>query len=194
MPSELVVLLDPHGCAAGTADKATVHDGDTPLHLAFSAYLFDADGRLLLTRRAVDKRTFPGLWTNSVCGHPAPDEDLADSVTRRTRQELGLEIDRLRLVLPEFGYRAEMQGVVEHELCPVYAGWVDAPMLSPDPDEVGGTEWVDWDGFSADVLDGARAVSPWCREQLEELVTLGADPRVWPEADAALLPPAARIA
>ncbi len=194
MPSELVVLLDPDGRAAGTADKATVHDGDTPLHLAFSVYLFDAVGRLLLTRRAVDKRTFPGLWTNSVCGHPAPGEILADAVTRRSRQELGFEIDALRLVLPEFGYRAEMQGVVEHELCPVYAGWVDATLLSPDPYEVGGTEWVDWDDFSADVLEGARAVSPWCREQLDQLVTLGADPRDWPEADAARLPPAARNA
>ena len=195
MPTtELVVLLDDEGRVAGTADKAVVHGPDTPLHLAFSAYLFDDDGRLLVTRRALGKRTFPGVWTNSVCGHPAPGEALPDAVRRRATRELGLRVTSLRLVLPRFAYRAEMDGVVELEQCPVYAG-----RLAPDgavtlaADEVDDAEWVGWAEFSADVLAGTRAVSTWCREQVPQLVALGSDPHRWPEADDRLLPPAARL-
>ena len=192
--TELVVLLDDEGRATGTADKAEVHGPDTPLHLAFSAYLFDPAGRLLVTRRALSKRTFPGVWTNSVCGHPAPGEALPDAVHRRARRELGVEATALRLVLPRFAYRAEMDGVVELEQCPVYAGWL-ADGADPEHalDEVEDTEWVPWSDFSADVLAGAREVSDWCTEQVPQLVALGPEPRYWPEADDRLLPPAARV-
>ncbi|WP_235529204.1 MULTISPECIES: isopentenyl-diphosphate Delta-isomerase [unclassified Phycicoccus] len=190
---ELVVLLDDEGRAVGTAPKATVHTADTPLHLAFSAYVFGSDGHLLLTRRALDKPTFPGIWTNSVCGHPAPGEDLAEAVRRRALQELGAIVTGVRLVLPGFGYRAEMDGVVEHELCPVYAAWL-APgeRLRLDASEVHEATWVGWHEVCEEVRFGLRAVSPWCARQLRLLEALGPDPRRWSEGDAALLPPAAR--
>jgi isopentenyl-diphosphate Delta-isomerase len=192
--TEQVVLLDDDGRATGTADKAEVHGPETPLHLAFSAYLFDADGRLLVTRRARGKRTFPGVWTNSVCGHPAPGETLPDAVRRRAAEELGLQVTGLRLVLPRFAYRAEMDGIVELEQCPVYAGWLDADQrLDLAPDEVEDAEWVPWADFAADVLAGHRTVSTWCTEQVPQLVALGPAPSRWPVADDRLLPPAARL-
>ena len=80
---ELIVLLDDDGTAIGTMPKPLVHHGETPLHRAFSAYLFDDAGRLLVTRRAEGKQTFPGMWTNTVCGHPGPGEDDADAIARR---------------------------------------------------------------------------------------------------------------
>ena len=185
---ELVVLLDEAGQAVGTADKAGVHHADTPLHLAFSVHLFDEDGRVLVTRRALTKRTFPGVWTNSCCGHPAPGEDVADAVRRRVRQELGTDVEELRLVLPAFRYRAEQDGVVENEMCPVFTGRVRGP-VDPDPSEVDTTQWEPWADFRAGVLDGTRAVSVWCREQV---LQLPADPLAAPEGRAEDLPPAAR--
>jgi isopentenyl-diphosphate delta-isomerase len=186
--AELVVLLDEDGAASGTADKATVHHADTPLHLAFSCYLFDGDGNVLVTQRALHKRTFPGVWTNSCCGHPAPGEALDEAVRRRVEQELGTTVTDLRLVLPRFRYRAEQDGVVENEMCPVFVGAAEGD-VRPDPDEVGAVRWEPWDEFRRGVLDGTRGVSVWCREQVAQLP---ADPVTAPAADEAELPPAAR--
>ena len=191
---EVVVLLDEEGAAVGTAPKATVHTARTPLHLAFSAYVFGSDGHLLLTRRALDKPTFPGIWTNSVCGHPAPGEDLADAVRRRARLELGVSVVGVRLVLPGFRYRAEMDGVVENELCPVYVAWL-APgeRLRLDASEVHEATWLPWGEVCEEVRFGLRAVSPWCARQLRLLEGLGPEPRRWPAGDDSLLPPAAQL-
>lgn len=173
---ELVVLLDEAGHPIGTAPKAEVHHLDTPLHLAFSCYVFDPDGRFLLTQRALDKLTWPGAWTNSCCGHPAPGERVEDAVRRRVGQELGIDPVDVRLVLPDFRYRAVMgDGTVENELCPVYtAVCPDPSSLAPDPSEVASAMWVDWTDFRGEVLAGRREVSPWC---IDQLVALPPDPR-----------------
>lgn len=186
--SEQVVLLSEAGEAIGVAPKAEVHGPETPLHLAFSCYVFDDAERLLLTRRALDKVTWPGVWTNSVCGHPAPGEDLGDAVRRRARQELGLELTDLRLVLPAFRYRAVMaDGTVENELCPVFVAHA-AGEPTPDPVEVVDAAWVPWRSLRHEVSDGSRPVSPWCVDQVAALPEL---PWAAPAGDPALLPPAA---
>lgn len=191
---EQVLLLDEVGNRIGLADKAEVHHADTPLHLAFSSYLFDERGRTLLTRRALHKKTWPGVWTNTCCGHPAPGEAMADGVLRRLADELGLpDVAKVDLVLPRFRYRAVMpNGVVENEMCPVFRGVVTGEP-TPNPDEVDSTEWVPWTDFAESVLDGTRDISPWCVLQVAELVELGPDPLAWPVANAQDLPPAARL-
>lgn len=191
--AEEVVLLDEAGRAVGVAGKRQVHHADTPLHLAFSCYVFDSSGRLLVTRRALDKRTFPGAWTNTACGHPAPGERLVDAVTRRVGEELGITLTSLRIVLPRFRYRAVMaNGTLENEMCPVLTA-VTSERPEADPAEVAATTWVAWEQFSATVLAGTREVSPWCREQVPQLVALGADPLEWAAAAADALPPAAQV-
>jgi isopentenyl-diphosphate delta-isomerase len=186
---EQVVLLDEAGRSIGVAAKATVHHSDTPLHLAFSCYVFDGSGALLVTQRASDKPTWPGVWTNSFCGHPAPGENIAEAVRRRAEQELGIVIDDVRLALPTFRYRAVMpDGVVENEMCPVFVA-TTANDVRPDPAEVEAYVWVDWPEFRRSVLDGSRDVSPWCVEQVQALPD---DPVGAAAQGDEALPPAAR--
>jgi isopentenyl-diphosphate Delta-isomerase len=195
---ERVVLLDEAGNATGTMLKADVHHSRTPLHLAFSCYVFDrADRldqrgpRLLVTRRALHKPTWPGVWTNSFCGHPGPGEDLAAGVRRRAEQELGLALDSVQLVLPAFRYEAEMaDGVRENELCPVFVATAAGP-ARPDPAEVDDHTWEDWAGFREAVLAGHRDVSPWCVEQVAALAAVEERPGRFTPGSPAHLPPGA---
>lgn len=165
---ELVVLVDDEGHAIGTAPKATVHTDRTPLHRAFSCYLFDAEGRLLVTQRAAEKRTFPQLWTNSFCGHPAPGEADEDAVARRGLLELGVAVDGLTCALPRFRYRAVHRGVVENEICPVYLARTAVDPV-PDPGEVGDHAWLNWSQLQTELTAWPQAWSPWCHEQVGQL-------------------------
>jgi len=190
--AEQVILLDEAGHAIGTAPKRDVHHQATPLHLAFSCYVFDGDGALLLTRRALHKPTWPGVWTNSFCGHPAPGEDLAEAVRRRAVQELGVRLDEVQLVLPAFRYEAVMpDGVRENEMCPVFTA-VTSDDVAPAPDEVAAAAWVEWRCFRDDVTAGTREVSPWCRQQVMDLSRQETGDGAFRTASAEQLPPAAR--
>jgi isopentenyl-diphosphate delta-isomerase len=164
---ELVVLLDERGQPCGTAPKATVHHESTPLHLAFSCWLFDPAGeRVLLTRRAAAKRTWPLAWTNSFCGHPGPGEAAEDAVRRRAADELGVDLGELSLELPDFRYTARMaSGVTENEVCPVFTATLDGDP-QPDPAEVDSFVWVPWSTLAPAVADDPERYSPWMRLQL----------------------------
>lgn len=187
---EQVVLLTEHGYARGVADKATVHDNNTRLHLAFSCYVINTHNELLLTRRALTKRTWPGAWTNSCCGHPAPGESLTDAVTRRLTDELGIQASKVDLILPAFRYHAVApDGVVENEMCPVMRVLYDGP-VHPNPAEVDTYRWIPWTGFAAAVTSGSFTVSPWCSQQLNQLRLLGPNAKNWPVASADALPTA----
>jgi isopentenyl-diphosphate delta-isomerase len=171
--TELVVLVAEDGTPTGTADKSVIHDGDTPLHLAFSCHVFAPDGRVLVTRRALGKRTFAGVWTNAFCGHPAPGEEVQDAVRRRGARELGIEIGALDAALPDFRYRAvDASGVVENEICPVFSAVV-AGDPAPAADEVAEWAWVTPAELRAAVEATPFAFSPWLVLQLEQWAGFG---------------------
>lgn len=190
---EEIVVLNEQGEAVGALPKEAAHSAHTPLHLAFSCYVFDSEGEFLLTRRGWSKKTWPGIWTNSCCGHPAPGEAIDDAVRRRLDQELGLSALSLDLTIADFRYQARMAtGIVENEVCPIFRAVVDRePVL--DGTEVAESMWVPWGEFLDAVTRGSMDVSPWCQMQIARLASLGTDPFSWPEADPRALPPAARL-
>ncbi|NEM91863.1 isopentenyl-diphosphate Delta-isomerase [Galbitalea soli] len=167
--TEQVVLVADDGTPVGVADKLTVHTQSTPLHLAFSCHVFNSRGQTLVTRRALGKATWPGVWTNSFCGHPSPGEEIADAVARRARLELGITVSGLSLVLPDFRYRAvDASGIVENEICPVYRAETDDEVRA-NPDEVAEWQWVDPISLKDAASNAPFAFSPWLVWQLEQL-------------------------
>lgn len=164
-----VILLDDAGRPIGSALKASVHDTETRLHLAFSCHVLNDEGKVLMTRRALEKSTWPGVWTNSFCGHPRPGEDMIDAVTRRASYELGMTLTGIELALPDFRYRAvDASGIVENEICPVYVARA-ASIPQPNPLEVVDAEWVDPTDLATSVAATPWAFSPWLVLQAQQL-------------------------
>jgi len=168
-PSEQVVLLDDAGNPIGVADKFEVHTANTELHLAFSCHVYNEAGQVLVTRRALSKLTWPGVWTNSFCGHPAPGESFGDAIARRASIELGITISDLTLILPDFRYRAvDASGIVENEVCPVYRA-VTRDVVAPNPEEVAEFAWVEPTSLRDAAVAAPYAFSPWLGWQLAQL-------------------------
>ncbi len=167
--AELVVLVDDYGTPIGSAEKGVVHHESTPLHLAFSCHVYNPNGLVLVTRRALAKLTWADVWTNSFCGHPAPGESQEEAIARRARFELGIAVQSISIVLPDFRYRAvDASGIVENEICPVYrATTTDA--VQAHPEEVAEFAWVDPHALRLSVEAAPFAFSPWLGWQLEQL-------------------------
>jgi len=173
-----VVLLNADREPIGTLPRASVHTRHTPLHLAFSLYLFNDSGEVLLTRRALSKATWPGVWTNTCCGHPRPGEATAAAIARRLDHELGMQLTDLECVLPDFAYRAtDASGIVENEICPVFRARAHADAESSHPNGTplaNPVEVLDWRWWTwHDVIEAARLTpfvfSPWSVTQMAEL-------------------------
>lgn len=180
---ELVVLVDEQNNEIGTCEKAQVHTSHTPLHRAFSCFLFTKCGKLLLQQRALSKKTWPGVWSNSCCGHPLPGESTKDAIQRRLNDELGIRGIEVIEILPNYRYQATFQGVMENELCPVWVGAIELNSpIHPNPDEVESTRFVDWEDLVTSVTDEQDFtwdhLSIWCREEIE-LLSASDDFRSW---------------
>lgn len=167
---ELIVLVDETGQPVGTADKLASHHAATPLHLAFSCYVFDDRGQLLVTQRAAGKKVWPTVWTNSVCGHPAPGETMDAAIARRLEYELGMTASDLSCALPDYRYTTPAyNGIIENEFCPVYVARATS-LPRPNPLEVDDFRWMSWGDFLAGTTaDTADTYSWWCKDQLRHL-------------------------
>ena len=166
---ELVVLVDEENNQIGTASKDTVHTTNTPLHRGFSLFLFNSKNEVLLTKRSKHKKTFPGVWTNTVCGHPAPGESADDAAFRRLNLELGFRNEDVRDIKEVAPYRyrfADANGIVENEICPILVAHTDVDP-KPRQDEVEEWKWVGWEDFLEDIKNNPQGYSPWSIEEAQ---------------------------
>ncbi|MDN3297168.1 isopentenyl-diphosphate Delta-isomerase [Streptomyces ficellus] len=141
-PSIMLELVDETGSTIGTAEKLAAHQAPGQLHRAFSVFLFDEEGRLLLQRRALGKYHSAGVWSNTCCGHPYPGEAPFTAAARRTFEELGVSPSLLAEAgTVRYNHPDPESGLVEQEYNHLFVGMVQAP-LRPDPLEVGETAFV----------------------------------------------------
>ncbi|OGG11686.1 isopentenyl-diphosphate delta-isomerase [Candidatus Gottesmanbacteria bacterium RBG_13_45_10] len=161
---ELVVLVDEQNNEIGTMPKRDVHTTKTSLHRGFSLFVFNAKGKLLLTHRSFTKKTFPGVWTNTVCGHPAPGEHVVDAAKRRLSEELGITSVDVKEV-SSYRYRfADKSGIVENEICPILVATFEGNP-KPNSNEVDEWKWMDWKTFLTEIQKNPTTYSPWSREE-----------------------------
>ncbi|MBX2984227.1 MAG: isopentenyl-diphosphate Delta-isomerase [Flavobacteriales bacterium] len=155
---QFVILVNDKDEEVGTMEKLKAHR-QGKLHRAFSIFLFDSEGRMLLQQRATDKYHSPRLWTNACCSHPVPGEAISDAAKRRVMQELGIspELD------PQFKftYRAELENdLVEHEIDHVFFGKWDGK-VHPNPREVMDTRWLSIAELDAEIATASEKFTAW---------------------------------
>jgi len=165
---DYIVLVDKQNKVLGTAPKLATHNANTPLHRAFSLFIFNSKGKLLLQQRSSKKKTWPLIWSNSCCGHPMLNELNADAAKRRAKFELGIEIKSFYEILPNFSYKAELNGIVENEICPVIIAFSDKKP-SINKNEVEKIRWIKWDDFLNEINVKPGFYSVWCEQEAKLL-------------------------
>jgi isopentenyl-diphosphate delta-isomerase len=164
-----VVLVNKSDKVVGYKEKTAAHKVPVSLHRAISVIIFSRDKeKMLITKRALTKPTWGGLWSNAVCSHPYPGETYQKAAERRLREELGL-ITSLKELF-RFKYKANMDGGVwgECELDHVFTGNYEGA-IKPDPDEIDGYEWISIGDLKKDVKKHPQKYTPWFKVILEKL-------------------------
>lgn len=164
---EELILVDEHDNEIGNLSKDKCHDGNGVLHRAFSLFIFNEQGEVLLQQRSAQKRLWPLYWSNTCCSHPRRNETMELAVERRLEQELGMSSDCLFLF--KFIYHANFNNIgSEHELCWVYLG------KSKDEVTVNANEIADWRHVSIEQLNieleqNGEAFTPWMKLEWERI-------------------------
>jgi isopentenyl-diphosphate delta-isomerase len=162
-----VVLVDENGRATGRGEKIPTHLAGT-LHRAFSVFVFNSYGQLLLQQRALTKYHSPGLWSNTCCGHPRPDESVAAAAHRRLREEMGFDCNLTEVL--QLVYNVEVSDrMVEHEYDHILIGECNAEPL-PNRDEVASWKWIDAERVRVEVLSGNHGYTAWLRIVIDKVL------------------------
>lgn len=164
---EHIVLVDKNNNVLGTAPKLETHNENTPLHRGFSVFLFNKKGELLLQQRSIAKKTFPLVWSNSLCGHPMLNESNVQAAKRRMSYELGINDMEIFEIIPNYKYKVQMNGIWENEICPVLVCFTDKkPAVNKN--EVENIRWVNWKNFLKEIEE-ENAYSLWSKEEAKLL-------------------------
>lgn len=159
-PEELVVLVDENDQETGRMEKMEAHRRGV-LHRALSVFVFNADNELLLHRRALTKYHSGGLWTNTCCSHPRPDEAVEAAAVRRLGEEMGMHASLTKQF--HFVYRAELDhNLIEHELDHVFVGYSSATP-QPDPAEVMDWKWISRERLLHELQETPEQFTAWFR-------------------------------
>jgi isopentenyl-diphosphate Delta-isomerase len=154
-----LILVDSDDHEIGFLAKADAHRGRGTLHRAFSLFVFNPAGELLLQQRAMNKRLWPGYWSNSCCSHPRRGETMEAAVRRRLREELGLSVTMKFLFKFEYQSQFDTYGA-EHELCWVYAGCSgDPPRVNSH--EIAAWRYLDPESLQTEISCAPQTFTPW---------------------------------
>lgn len=163
-----LVCVDDDDVALYPLAKVDCHKGDGVLHRAFSVFLLDATGRILLQRRSALKPLWPGFWSNSCCSHPRWMEPLELAVDRRLAEELGVRA-KVEL-LHSFIYHARFGDVgSEREFCHVFLGTLDSAEVRPDPAEISAVRWAARAEIDAEIASAAHVFTPWFLQEWDAI-------------------------
>jgi isopentenyl-diphosphate Delta-isomerase len=155
-----IILVDRNNRKIGVADKIRAHR-DGKLHRAFSIFVFNSKGELLLQRRAKNKYHSESLWSNTVCSHPRPGETTVQAAHRRLREEMGFDCKLKKLL--SFVYRTGFKnGLSENEFDFVFAGKFDG-VPKPDPKEISNYRWISLDKLKKEIAKNPSKYSVWLK-------------------------------
>jgi len=164
-----IIKVDAGGNAIGEIDKMDAHISGT-LHRAFSVFVFNSKGQLLLQRRDLDKYHSGGLWTNTCCSHPRAGETTQNAAHRRLQEEMGMDCELTELF--QFSYRHEFaNGLIENEYDHVFMGISDELPL-PNPAEVAGFRYIDTDLLIGELLEQPEQYTAWFKICLEQVLEI----------------------
>lgn len=170
---EPLILVDEQDGAVGHADKWACHQGEGRLHRAFSIFVFNDQGELLLQQRSGQKLLWPGIWSNTCCSHPRKGETLEIATARRLEEELGFVTPVEHLFW--FTYHARWKEVgSERELCHVFVGRYGGPVVA-NRNEVADWRFVTADTLEQEMSQDPERFSPWMRMEWERMRAEHAD-------------------
>jgi len=162
-----VILVDEQDRAIGTGEKLEAHKRGL-LHRAFSIFIFNTRGEMLIQRRAQGKYHSGGLWSNACCSHPRPGEDMSVAVHRRLQEEMSIdcELEEKFTFIYKVAFDNDM---TEYEFLHVFSGICDVDPI-PNPDEVDDMAWIDVRELKRDVDANPARYTYWFREALSRLL------------------------
>lgn len=162
---ERVVLVSPEDKVLGQMEKLQAHQSGV-LHRAFSVFLFNSKGEMLLQKRAQSKYHSPGEWTNACCSHPRIEETYQEAAERRLKEELGISAEISEKF--HFIYKAPVGGdLIEHELDHVFTGNYEGP-LELNKEEVAETRYISMEDLNAELKAHPENFTPWFKIILKE--------------------------
>ncbi|MCS3532094.1 isopentenyl-diphosphate Delta-isomerase [Chryseobacterium sp. JUb7] len=162
---EFVVLVDPKDNVLGLMEKQQAHVNGL-LHRAFSVFLFNTKGEMLLQKRAKGKYHSPLKWTNTVCSHPKNGESYHQGAVRRLKEELGIQTDLTEKF--HFIYKADVGGGLwEHELDHIFIGTFEDE-FSFNPDEVAEVRYISFEDLDKEISENPENFTEWFKIILEE--------------------------